>query len=51
MSEMIHQKTMQDSSTHCQLLLLSNLKDRCALERLFFTVLKQLALSVKKTSC
>lgn len=51
MSEIIYQKTMQDSSTHCQLLLFFYLKDRCVLERIFFIVLKQLALSVKKTSC
>jgi len=51
MSEIIHQKRMQDSSTNCQLLLLSYLKDRCGLERIFFIVLKQLTLSIKKTSC
>lgn len=36
MSEIIYQKRMQDSSTHCEVLLLSYLKDRCSLERIFF---------------
>lgn len=50
MFEIICQKSTQDSSIHCQLLLPFYLKDRCGLERIFFIVLKQLALSIKKTS-